>query len=142
MVRFKNRWIAVDVVGQPLSSIQLGDVFDSLKSTILAMFDDIGYGLTIPNLKIVYSDPITNLLIIKCGMAGHEYVEKAIDAITCVDSKPLKLNSVRKSATINAIKKYSTERFAEWAVMLTNKGKKEDVGELMNMIHKLDQHLQ
>lgn len=119
MVRFKNRWILVELI--PLApSTNLGasaqlegpkmttadgetnskQIWTALKQSIIAHFGDTGWGAVAASLTIKYFSPHTNVCIIRVGRDQHRIAWAGVTLLTTVDGRRYVPNVIHVSGTI------------------------------------------
>eukprot|EP00386_Alphamonas_edax_P003629 GDKI01010998.1.p1 GENE.GDKI01010998.1~~GDKI01010998.1.p1 ORF type:complete len:158 (-),score=35.87 GDKI01010998.1:32-505(-) len=115
MVRFKNRWIAVEIVWRdvspPLSNTVL---LDALKQSIQVNFGDLGFAKNILPLRLLYLNTETNLAIFRCVRSQAQEVWAALTFITNIQGKPVHLRVVHVGGTTKSTHEFAIRHLALW----------------------------
>lgn len=70
MVRFKNRYPLAEVIwkdGRADDGLTEAILLGALRESLAINFGDSGVGLALQSLQVKYFNPLTNLLILRCG---------------------------------------------------------------------------
>ncbi|KAF5327718.1 hypothetical protein D9619_004663 [Psilocybe cf. subviscida] len=111
MVRFKNRWILVELIpvthgraqlGKPTTGNQLDGkaVWSALRQSVLTHFGDTGWGAVALSLTVKYYSPTTNICIIRVARDQHNIAWGAITLLTAIEGVRYIPNVVQVSGTI------------------------------------------
>ncbi|EIW57964.1 uncharacterized protein TRAVEDRAFT_38276 [Trametes versicolor FP-101664 SS1] len=112
MVRFKNRWLLVELLpvpaplpgrapaGQPEHELTSKQIWAVLKQSIITHFGDTGWGAVGSSLTIKYFSPRTNLCIIRVAREPHKIAWAGVALMTAVDGRRYVPHVVHVSGTI------------------------------------------
>ncbi|KAJ7907291.1 hypothetical protein B0H13DRAFT_2233450 [Mycena leptocephala] len=107
MVRFKNRWLLVELIPastpNPNSSPARLDgqkIWAALRQSILTNFGDVGWGSVGSSMNVKYYSPTTNICIIRVGRDHHKIAWGALTLITAIEGTRYIPNVIHLSGTI------------------------------------------
>ncbi|TFK82189.1 hypothetical protein K466DRAFT_530751 [Polyporus arcularius HHB13444] len=110
MVRFKNRWLLVELlpIPAPLPSqtartqedITNKQIWAALKQSVITHFGDTGWGAVGSSLTIKYFSPRTNLCIIRVARDPHKLAWASVTLMTTIDGRKFIPHVVHVSGTI------------------------------------------
>ncbi|KAJ7143202.1 hypothetical protein C8R43DRAFT_1089063 [Mycena crocata] len=104
MVRFKNRWLLVELIPEPNSTpptrLDGGKIWAALKESILNNFGDVGWGSVGLSITVKYYSPTTNICIIRVARDHHRIAWGALTLLTAIDGGRYIPNVIHLSGTI------------------------------------------
>ncbi|KAF5342548.1 hypothetical protein D9611_001224 [Ephemerocybe angulata] len=120
MVRFKNRWLLVELIPLPqthttspvTSSISRPrtpannnnldgkTIWAALRQSVLTHFGDVGWGAVAPSLTIKYFSPTTSVAIIRVSREHHKIAWAALTLLSSIDGVRYIPHVVHLSGTI------------------------------------------
>ncbi|KIP11014.1 hypothetical protein PHLGIDRAFT_21911 [Phlebiopsis gigantea 11061_1 CR5-6] len=114
MVRFKNRWLLVELIPCPSTSttsaldasapegsaIESKNIWSALKQSVIANFGDVGWGAVSSSLTIKYYSPTTNVCIIRVARDHHQTAWAGVTLLTSIEGRKYVPNVVHVSGTI------------------------------------------
>ncbi|KAI0090176.1 hypothetical protein BDY19DRAFT_756895 [Irpex rosettiformis] len=113
MVRFKNRWLLVELLPCPTTTSAVPDttssnepeltskhIWSALKQTVIANFGDIGWGAVSSSLTIKYYSPTTNVCIIRVARDQHPIAWAGVTLMANIEGRRYIPNVVHLSGTI------------------------------------------
>ncbi|KII84384.1 hypothetical protein PLICRDRAFT_57786 [Plicaturopsis crispa FD-325 SS-3] len=104
MVRFKNRWLLVEITPVPSDAsfpdLNPSQIWLALKLAALAHFGDAGWGALASSLTVKYYAPLTRLAIIRVARDAHREAWAALTLLRAIDGNPYRTRVVHVSGTI------------------------------------------
>ncbi|KAJ7264863.1 hypothetical protein B0H12DRAFT_1101164 [Mycena haematopus] len=107
MVRFKNRWLLVELIpasnSNPNSSATRLDgqkIWSALRQSILVNFGDVGWGSVASSVTVKYYSPTTNICIIRVARDHHKIAWGALTLMTTIEGARYIPNVIHLSGTI------------------------------------------
>ncbi|KAI0346255.1 hypothetical protein BDW22DRAFT_1405164 [Trametopsis cervina] len=114
MVRFKNRWLLVELLPCSNANANVLDVsphdgtgeitskhiWSALRQSITTNFGDVGWGAVSSSLNIKYYSPTTNVCIIRVARDHHGIAWAGVTLITSIEGRRFIPNVVHLSGTI------------------------------------------
>ncbi|KAJ6464002.1 hypothetical protein C8R45DRAFT_506050 [Mycena sanguinolenta] len=103
MVRFKNRWLLVELIPASNASQTPLDgqkIWSALRQSILANFGDVGWGSVGLSLTVKYYSPTTNICIIRVARDHHKIAWGALTLLTTIEGARYIPNVIHLSGTI------------------------------------------
>ncbi|GJE85635.1 ribonuclease Rpp14/Pop5 family protein [Phanerochaete sordida] len=113
MVRFKNRWLLVELIPCPTATASALDasspednginskqIWSALKQSVLNNFGDTGWGAVSSSLTIKYYSPTTNVCIIRVARDHHKTAWAGVTMLTNIEGRKYIPNVVHVSGTI------------------------------------------
>ncbi|RDX46270.1 hypothetical protein OH76DRAFT_1457293 [Lentinus brumalis] len=110
MVRFKNRWLLVELLPIPApfpsqtartqEDITNKQIWAALKQSVITHFGDTGWGAVGSSLTIKYFSPRTNLCIIRVARDPHKLAWASVTLMTTIDGRKFIPHVVHVSGTI------------------------------------------
>ncbi|KAJ6501888.1 hypothetical protein C8R45DRAFT_1051162 [Mycena sanguinolenta] len=88
MVRFKNRWLLVELIPASKAAETCLDgqkIWTALKYSIVANFGDVGWGSVGLSLTVKYYSPTTNICIIRVARDHHQIARGALTLLTTIE---------------------------------------------------------
>ncbi|KAF7366773.1 Ribonuclease P/MRP protein subunit POP5 [Mycena sanguinolenta] len=88
MVRFKNRWLLVELIpaSNPSQTHLDGQkIWTALRQSILTNFGDVGWGSVGLSLTVKYYSPTTNICIIRVARDHHQIAWGALTLLTTIE---------------------------------------------------------
>ncbi|KAJ7137939.1 hypothetical protein C8R44DRAFT_828445 [Mycena epipterygia] len=108
MVRFKNRWLLVELIPVPnpnSSAIHLDGqkIWAALKQSILNNFGDVGWGAVGLSMTVKYYSPTTNICIIRVARDQHKIAWGGLTLLTAIEGTRYIPNVIHLSGTIKHV---------------------------------------
>ncbi|TFK96719.1 hypothetical protein BDV98DRAFT_651646 [Pterulicium gracile] len=104
MVRFKNRWILVELLptteGKQTPPINGKQIWNALKQSLITNFGDTGWGAVGLSLTVKYYSPTTNMAIIRVGREHHRTAWAALTLLSSIEGFTFVPNVIHVSGTI------------------------------------------
>ena len=120
MVKFKSRYILLEIIGQTNTNSFNSHKFKSeqlvdkiLKETNF-LFGDEGFGKLKINFQLKYHNEITNLVIIRVSREYLNIIQTVLFMITNIDSKDVRLKILHVSGTIKKIEERAKQIISFW----------------------------
>ncbi|RAL42912.1 unnamed protein product [Cuscuta campestris] len=112
MVRFKNRYMVMEVFLDPNKDIMVNDpiiitqfnLMKSIKDSMLANFGDCGLASSLNSLHVKYVNPITKVCIIRASREDYKNVWAAVTMIRSIGNCPVVFNLLDLSGSLEACK--------------------------------------
>ncbi|KAJ6531072.1 hypothetical protein B0H19DRAFT_1214312 [Mycena capillaripes] len=106
MVRFKNRWLLVELIptsnpnSNPSTRLDGQKIWAALKQSILSNFGDVGWGSVGLSMTVKYYSPTTNICIIRVARDHHKIAWGALTLMTAIEGSRYIPNVIHLSGTI------------------------------------------
>ncbi|KAF6756843.1 hypothetical protein DFP72DRAFT_892452 [Ephemerocybe angulata] len=117
MVRFKNRWLLVELIPlpqthtpstasntsrprTPANNLDGKTIWAALRQSVLTHFGDVGWGAVAPSLTIKYFSPTTSVAIIRVSREHHKIAWAALTLLSSIDGVRYIPHVVHLSGTI------------------------------------------
>ncbi|KAK7038282.1 ribonuclease P/MRP protein subunit POP5 [Favolaschia claudopus] len=107
MVRFKNRWLLVELIPAPQTPSSAAParldgqkIWASLKQSIITNFGDVGWGSVGLSMSVKYYSPTTNICIIRVARDHHKIAWGALTLLTAIEGTRYIPNVVHLSGTV------------------------------------------
>ncbi|KAJ6480815.1 hypothetical protein C8R47DRAFT_1186651 [Mycena vitilis] len=106
MVRFKNRWLLVELIPasnpnpNPPARLDGHKIWAALKQSILSNFGDVGWGSVGSSMTVKYYSPTTNICIIRVARDHHNIAWGALTLLTAIEGTRYVHNVIHLSGTI------------------------------------------
>ncbi|KAJ7772894.1 hypothetical protein DFH07DRAFT_146797 [Mycena maculata] len=105
MVRFKNRWLLVELIPAPnpnSSTVPLDGhkIWEAVRQSILNNFGDVGWGSVGLSISVKYYSPTTNICIIRVARDHHKIAWGAVTLLTAIEGRRYIPNVIHLSGTI------------------------------------------
>eukprot|EP00389_Voromonas_pontica_P003501 GDKH01005163.1.p1 GENE.GDKH01005163.1~~GDKH01005163.1.p1 ORF type:complete len:161 (-),score=5.28 GDKH01005163.1:223-705(-) len=117
MVRFKNRWLAVEVCTErqrTLPSIDPHTFVQAIKESLKENFGDFGLGKNSSTLKVSYFNAETRLAIIRCSRDFSSLVWASLTMLTSLNGQPVYLRVVHDGGTVRSVQEFATRALRNW----------------------------
>lgn len=113
MVRFKNRYLLVEVHsdpeesrGRPLRGATTHSLLLSVRDAVSALHGDYGLASVYRSLSVKYLNVLTGVAIIRCPSAHHRSVWAAISSITSLQGTPCSISLIHLGGTIRSCQRH------------------------------------
>ncbi|KAN0092565.1 hypothetical protein V8E55_003349 [Tylopilus felleus] len=108
MVRFKNRWLLVELISisndKPTpSSFDAKHVYAALRQSVILNFGDMGWGAVGGSMTVKYFSPTTHLCIIRVARDQHNLAWGAVTLLTSINGTRIIPHVVQVSGTIRHV---------------------------------------
>ncbi|KAJ7879002.1 hypothetical protein B0H14DRAFT_3082963 [Mycena olivaceomarginata] len=110
MVRFKNRWLLVELIPAPNPNpnpsptrLDGQKIWAALRQSILSNFGDVGWGSVGLSITVKYYSPTTNICIIRVARDHHKIAWGALTLMTAVEGTRYIPNVIHLSGTIKHV---------------------------------------
>jgi len=123
MVRFKNRWLLVQLLhpsqGVTATWTQLTPqkIYTALKNSLIHNFGEVGWGAVSASLNVKYFSPVTGMAIIRVARDHFRLAWGAVTLLTILDGQRVLPFVVHVSGTIKHVQiaavKYNRELVAK-----------------------------
>ncbi|KAJ7286517.1 hypothetical protein C8J57DRAFT_1287863 [Mycena rebaudengoi] len=105
MVRFKNRWLLVELIPVPspnsaAARLDGQKIWAALRQSVLSNFGDIGWGSVALAITVKYYSPTTNICIIRVARDHHKIAWGAVTLLTSIEGSRYIPNVIHLSGTI------------------------------------------
>ncbi|GLB44779.1 putative component of ribonuclease P, a protein complex that generates mature tRNA molecules by cleaving their 5'-ends [Lyophyllum shimeji] len=109
MVRFKNRWLLVELIpvgtqpqstAAPTHHLEGKHIWAAVRQSVLANFGDVGWGAVGLSLNVKYYSPTTNICIIRVARDHHRIAWGAVTLLSAIEGVRYIPNVVHVSGTI------------------------------------------
>lgn len=122
MVRFKNRYLLVDISQSGKKgaerSLNHKDILSALKDSLLTNFGDYGLAVALPRLHVRLSDAATGLCMIRCSRDSHQMVRAALTLLgVCRNVSCSQMNTYRAPVTFTVVRVAACQRSALSAIL-------------------------
>ncbi|KAJ6622954.1 hypothetical protein B0H10DRAFT_865688 [Mycena sp. CBHHK59/15] len=105
MVRFKNRWLLVELIPVPnpnpsATRLDGQKIWAALRQSVLNNFGDIGWGSVGLSITVKYYSSTTNICIIRVARDHHKIAWGALALLTAIEGSRYIPNVIHLSGTI------------------------------------------
>ncbi|KAF0774338.1 hypothetical protein AaE_001962 [Aphanomyces astaci] len=96
MVRFKNRYVIVDMTSmRKLPNVQPRDIYALVVGAIGNNFGDVGAGLMQQSTQVVYYNAATHIVVVRCGREYATCIQACLTFITELHNQDIKFETLR-----------------------------------------------
>ncbi|KAJ6526234.1 hypothetical protein DFH09DRAFT_1187798 [Mycena vulgaris] len=107
MVRFKNRWLLVELIpvqnptpNPAPAQLDGQKIWAALRQSVLNNFGDVGWGSVGLSITVKYYSPTTNICIIRVARDHHRIAWGALTLLTAIEGSRYIPNVIHLSGTI------------------------------------------
>lgn len=106
MVRFKNRYVVMEVVWRERSkadeALSEAALLALLRDALAANFGDYGLGSSLPSLQVKFFSPYTQLFVLRCSRDVYRKVLAAATMVTDIGHRAAFLRLLHVAGTVQA----------------------------------------
>lgn len=117
MVRFKRRYLVVEVVPEGDGKVRISNLQEAVLQAVKRIHGDYGVGAVTAGLSVKYLNPETGAAFISSGRGPHRLVASALPFITQVGGKAATVRSLHHAASMRHgfifLKKYNEDKLKE-----------------------------
>lgn len=116
MVRFKNRWLLVDVAwrdGSVDTTMNAMTVLNAVRDSVVANFGDSGLGTCLTSLQVRYYSPYTNTCVIRVATAEVDKVVSSLAMMRDLRQRRVAMRLVRVAGNLVRCRKAAMAHSAE-----------------------------
>ncbi|CAO1638211.1 unnamed protein product [Sympodiomycopsis kandeliae] len=131
MVRFKNRFLALEVRFNDISSgpvLSNSQIINSIRSSLSQHFGISASGALGGPLSIKYYSPQTRTILLRCARTGIETVHAAVTLMGEIAGKECRVDVVAISGTIKKLEQWVIKRDRRLVQMVREKSKSKERG--------------
>ncbi|XP_063972818.1 ribonuclease P/MRP protein subunit POP5 [Diachasmimorpha longicaudata] len=146
MVRFKNRYITVEITlkdgEERLLVLKPSALYHAVQKSVEKMYGDFGLASIKAGLNAQYCNPHTRIALIKCRHGPHNFLINAIPTINDVGGKFVEMKILYVGATMKNcflfIKKHQRKTLeTAWGTLRNDQEKKKMIEILMTLTSEM-----
>nr|CAG4642889.1 EOG090X0GYO [Evadne anonyx] len=146
MVRFKNRYMTVEIVPQKgstsvMESFQLKDyeVYQAVLNITEQIHGDFGAAAVKHGLEVKYCNEHTRVAVIRSRHGPHRLVGSSLPFLSKIGKKSVRIHSIYTGGTIvkcfKFLQKYHEKKLGEALRLCKNEAEKQKMTECISKIH-------
>ncbi|KAG9411666.1 RNA-binding protein pop5 [Aphanomyces cochlioides] len=145
MVRFKNRYVIVDITtsrGKKKSTIHPRDIYSMVIASMGNNFGDIGVGLMMHATQVIYYNATTQLAVVRCDRDYATQVQACLTFVGEFQHQDIKYQTIRicgsNRTCKDALRTISMHRIEKAKLDQTQPSLREDISRDIEMLEQKD----